>query len=260
MVAQVKLQPKQQDEIDLEREAKAIRGLVKQFNRNVIEIGRHLTIARDHIRANRHGDWGPWLEREFEWTDRTALNFIHAYQLSLKCEKFSDLKIEVSAVYLIARPSTSEEVRNEMLARAENGEKITHKSVVESIKRSRPKVPYLVSDRGTNGRMERLAEDVTVYLGDCRDILPTLKNIDAVVSDPPYGIGFNYGPHYRDDGGDAYIELISALKPWPRCLLQYPEEAMRYYAPTFGPPENHCQARTVARGKRFRVLSSVIRE
>jgi len=30
---------------------------------------------------------------------------------------------------------------------------------------------------------------VTLYLGDCRDILPTLPRVDAVVTDPPYGIG-----------------------------------------------------------------------
>lgn len=28
----------------------------------------------------------------------------------------------------------------------------------------------------------------TLYLGDCRDILPTLDKVDAVVTDPPYGI------------------------------------------------------------------------
>jgi len=30
--------------------------------------------------------------------------------------------------------------------------------------------------------------DCTLYLGDCRDILPTLGKVDAVVTDPPYGI------------------------------------------------------------------------
>lgn len=37
-------------------------------------------------------------------------------------------------------------------------------------------------------RVERigLAE---LHLGDCRDILPTLGKVDAVVTDPPYGIG-----------------------------------------------------------------------
>jgi len=34
--------------------------------------------------------------------------------------------------------------------------------------------------------------NATLYLGDCRDILPTLGKVDAVVTDPPYGIGFQY--------------------------------------------------------------------
>ena len=39
------------------------------------------------------------------------------------------------------------------------------------------------------GRIETLAEGITLYLGDCREILPTLPKVDAVVTDPPYGIG-----------------------------------------------------------------------
>lgn len=31
--------------------------------------------------------------------------------------------------------------------------------------------------------------NATLYLGDCREILPTLGSVDAVVTDPPYGIG-----------------------------------------------------------------------
>jgi site-specific DNA-methyltransferase (adenine-specific) len=32
--------------------------------------------------------------------------------------------------------------------------------------------------------------DATMYLGDCREILPTLTGVDAVVTDPPYGVEF----------------------------------------------------------------------
>ena len=31
--------------------------------------------------------------------------------------------------------------------------------------------------------------NATLYLGDCMDILPTLDKMDAVITDPPYGIG-----------------------------------------------------------------------
>ena len=30
--------------------------------------------------------------------------------------------------------------------------------------------------------------NATLYLGDCMDILPTLERVDAVITDPPYGI------------------------------------------------------------------------
>jgi site-specific DNA-methyltransferase (adenine-specific)/modification methylase len=37
-------------------------------------------------------------------------------------------------------------------------------------------------------RVEHIG-DATLYLGDCLEILPTLPKVDAVVTDPPYGIG-----------------------------------------------------------------------
>jgi DNA modification methylase len=32
---------------------------------------------------------------------------------------------------------------------------------------------------------------VTIYHGDCRDVLPTLEPVDLVLTDPPYGIGLD---------------------------------------------------------------------
>lgn len=48
----------------------------------------------------------------------------------------------------------------------------------------------------------------TLYLGDCREILPTLGKVDAVVTDPPYGIGLEKKTSdYRDskffDAGES---------------------------------------------------------
>lgn len=48
---------------------------------------------------------------------------------------------------------------------------------------------------------------ITIYHGDCRDILPHLPKIDLVVTDPPYGLSFNDGDlaHNWEKvfGGDA---------------------------------------------------------
>jgi site-specific DNA-methyltransferase (adenine-specific)/modification methylase len=38
---------------------------------------------------------------------------------------------------------------------------------------------------------EILAEGVEIWLGDCREILPELPKVDAVVTDPPYGVRTN---------------------------------------------------------------------
>ena len=44
--------------------------------------------------------------------------------------------------------------------------------------------------------------DATLYHGDCMDILPTLGKVDAVVTDPPYGINLNTD-NSRFSGGTA---------------------------------------------------------
>jgi len=38
-------------------------------------------------------------------------------------------------------------------------------------------------------------DNVTIYHGDCREILPSLNNFDLVITDPPYGM--NYQSNYR---------------------------------------------------------------
>ena len=49
--------------------------------------------------------------------------------------------------------------------------------------------------------------DATLHLGDCREILPTLGKVDAVVTDPPYGLaeklqGGTWGKKYDGEYSD----------------------------------------------------------
>lgn len=69
--------------------------------------------------------------------------------------------------------------------------------------------------------------DATLYLGDCREILPTLGKVDAVVTDPPYGINYvrgmgGRGCHSRRNTGTV-VGDSSPFDPsqwftWP-CIL-----------------------------------------
>jgi site-specific DNA-methyltransferase (adenine-specific) len=50
-------------------------------------------------------------------------------------------------------------------------------------------------------------DSVTIYHGDCRDILPHITG-DVVLTDPPYGIGKKYGDSYTDSGGPDYWDFM----------------------------------------------------
>lgn len=92
--------------------------------------------------------------------------------------------------------------------------------------------------RGSVHRIVRGHQSATLYLGDCRELLPLLSGIDAIVSDPPYGIAFNYGAKRsrktgldwrRGNSGDGkhdrnWGNVLHDDEPFdPAHLLQYPE-------------------------------------
>ena len=52
--------------------------------------------------------------------------------------------------------------------------------------------------------------DATLYCGDCMDVLPTLPRVDAVITDPPYGIGITRSNRIavsRGFGGNNWDDL-----------------------------------------------------
>src|SRR3990167_4415030 len=68
-------------------------------------------------------------------------------------------------------------------------------------------------------RVEHLSDSVTLYLGDCRDVLPSLGKVDAVVTDPPYGIGFKYASH--DDDPKKWFGLMDQVVPLCRSAAHF---------------------------------------
>lgn len=101
-----------------------IRGLMRRTAQDIFEIGQKLLQVKAKL---GHGRFGTWLTVEFDWTERTAQQFMNVAR-QFKAENFSDLQLAPSALYLLAAPSTPTKARQEAIARAESGETITYKT------------------------------------------------------------------------------------------------------------------------------------
>jgi phage N-6-adenine-methyltransferase len=135
-----------------------IREHMRRTAQEVVEIGIKLIEIKERL---GHGHFLKWLEAEFQWTDRTAQNFMNVAR-RFKSETFSDLTFAPSVLYLLAAPSTPETAREEALDRAQAGEAITHsaaRAIVESHKPPEPSTPGADPEQA-----EDEAPKVTVYM------------------------------------------------------------------------------------------------
>lgn len=105
----------------VQQQTSEIKNLFRQSIENILRIGQNLLQVKDRL---PHGQWLDWLEAEFKWTDRTAWNYMRAAK-EFKSETVSDLDIAAKALYTLSWPSTPNEAREEAIARAQAGEKIT---------------------------------------------------------------------------------------------------------------------------------------
>jgi DNA modification methylase len=63
-------------------------------------------------------------------------------------------------------------------------------------------------------RTEQLADGVTLYLGDCREVVPAVLPVDAVVTDPPYGIGHSGDSGRFSKGGSSHGPIFGDDEPF----------------------------------------------
>lgn len=148
-----------------------IKALMKRAASDIIEIGQKLIEVKERL---EHGQFSPWLEAEFGWKHTTAWNFM---QVADKFSKFESLDgFAPSALYLLAAPSTPESARQEAIARAEEGEVITHglaRGIVHDHKA--PAEPYqprnydLNGDNWLNERETEVRESEDLYIEDRRE-------------------------------------------------------------------------------------------
>jgi Protein of unknown function (DUF3102) len=146
----------------------AIRVLGRRMMADALEIGRRLGECRRYVRH----DWIGWLDRELGLSDRQALNFIRIHELSAsRSENFSDLNLPVSGLYLLARPSTPEAVRADVIARAAAGESISFAEIKREVSGETP----------TAAPIKGLAK-IAAQLAEDRPDDPLVEELQALVA------------------------------------------------------------------------------
>ena len=77
--------------------------------------------------------------------------------------------------------------------------------------------------------------NATLYLGDCRDILPALPKVDAVITDPPYGTenGLGYGRQHKKILNDTNLDVVEVALDLARPICG--GNAMVFYSPRVAP-------------------------
>jgi DNA modification methylase len=66
----------------------------------------------------------------------------------------------------------------------------------------------------------------TLYLGDCREILPTLGNVDAVVTSPPYGEIRDYGGGEKTEWLDVVGHIAALLPEGGVCMWNVADQTI----------------------------------
>ncbi|HLO49014.1 MAG TPA: DUF3102 domain-containing protein [Kamptonema sp.] len=127
-----------QERIVVQQRTGEIRERLQRSAQDIWEIGQKLADVRSRL---KHGQFDTWLKAEFGWSRRTAYNFINVYEAFPERANFAQINIATSALYLLAAPSTSQELRDEVLQRAKEGEPVTYKEIRQVIKEEKSQSP-----------------------------------------------------------------------------------------------------------------------
>ena len=95
--------------IVVQQKTEEIKVLMRRTAQDVFDIGQKLSEIKTRL---GHGHFGNWLKAEFDWSERTAQNFIRVY-VSFKSENVADLNFSQTALYVLA--AAPEEARLEAI-------------------------------------------------------------------------------------------------------------------------------------------------
>lgn len=82
-------------------------------------------------------------------------------------------------------------------------------------------------------------DGITIYHGDCREVLPTLptESVDLIATDPPYGIGYATSRRSRNDklrtaiANDETLDVVAEAWPLAMALLSHDRHWYAFASP-----------------------------
>ncbi|MEL6437959.1 MAG: DUF3102 domain-containing protein [Cyanobacteria bacterium J06621_8] len=126
-----------QQRSEIEEATAAIRERLRKAAQDIWEIGRMLSDVQSKL---QRGQFDDWIKTEFDWSRRTAYKFISVFKRFDNSVNLEEVNIATSALYLLAAESTPDEVREEFILKAQEGEKVTHQQVLKVVRKAKGKV------------------------------------------------------------------------------------------------------------------------
>lgn len=180
---------------DLKAVAERIRLRLKKTAEDIIEIGKDLIQVKEKL---EHGQFTPWLQAEFDISERTARRFMKVAELfESKTDTVSVLTPK--ALYELSAPSTPESVRNEVMEKLGKGDIVKAKEIQALKKRAQiEKV-----------RREEAERQITQLMGKIQKDQAQMLELDQVLnklrSKPPNVVEKEVLP-------EGYRSIDSAIK------------------------------------------------
>ena len=118
---------------DLREIADRIRSRVRRAAEDIIAVGQDLTRVKDQL---DHGQFAKWIDREFCMSERSARRYMAVADWA-ESKSATVAGLPLSTLYLLASPSTPEEVAEEVVAETEAGKPPKTKEIKERVKAAR---------------------------------------------------------------------------------------------------------------------------
>ncbi len=201
----------------IERRTEEIKERLKRSAQDIWEIGQKIFEVRSQL---GYGSFDSWLKAEFGWSRRTAYNFIKVYEAFPERATVAQVSIAASALYQLSSPSTPKKIRDELIERAKQGEKITRQDIRSALesKKSSSSDSIPVANSANNSKQQIVSviykptgvSESSLQLEPIQkqEIIEDLLLESKVQSKGWYSLGHKHFLFYGDTASKQFYQVI----------------------------------------------------